>query len=385
MAGRRDIEAGKAYVTLYTRDSALVKGLEKASQQFKKFGGSVRQIGSFLTGIGAGITGPFLAAVAQLDEGKKLIGEIGKDLSEALGRPLLPILQQVRQLVASFRRLAENNPGLIRAIFLIGAGITAAGVAAMFLGGVITSIGSALGIAATLAGFLVTPLGATLAIVTLIVVAVGAAVVAWLRFTDAGRATAAQLMAAFQPFAKLLKDTFGGIGDALAGGDLQLAAKIGATGIKAVFFEAIAAIVRKIADVAKAFLQLFNGLPDPIKQALGKPLAGLNLLIDASAGGLRAEADRLKKELADLRAKAAALPKGGGGTTLDSTRFADVTSKSAFSTGAAVALGFAGNGQSAFSRQQIDLMKLTYSENRSMRKLLETLVNGAKQRLVVGP
>lgn len=384
MAGRRDIEAGKAYVTLYARDSQLVKGLERASQQFKKFGGSVRQIGSFLTGIGAGITGPFLAAVAQLDEGKKLIGEIGKDLSEALGRPLLPILQQVRQLVASFRRLAENNPGLIRAIFLIGAGITAAGVAAVFLGGAITAIGSALGIAATVAGFLVTPIGATLAIVVLLVAAVGAGVVAWLRFTDSGKAAFAALTAAFAPFAKLLRDAIGGIGDALAGGDLQLAAKIGATGIKAVFFEAIAAIVRKIADVAKAFLQLFNGLPEPIKRALGNPVAGLTTLIDANANALKGEADRLKQELADLRAKAAALPKGGRGGAIDST-FSEVASKAAFTTGAAVALGFSGSGQSAFSRQQIDLLKLTYSENRSMRRLLETLVNGAKQRLVFGP
>ena len=63
MAGRSDIEAGKAHIMLYVKNSALVKGLNDVKKRLQGLGTSILKIGGFLSGLGAAIVGPLSAAV----------------------------------------------------------------------------------------------------------------------------------------------------------------------------------------------------------------------------------------------------------------------------------------------------------------------------------
>jgi len=63
MASGRDIEAGKAFVKLYTDNSALVRGLQRAQRRLKAFGAGVAGLGAKVMAAGAMITTPLLASV----------------------------------------------------------------------------------------------------------------------------------------------------------------------------------------------------------------------------------------------------------------------------------------------------------------------------------
>jgi len=67
------IRAGAAFIEIYTKDNALVRGLDRAQKRLKAFGTSVREFGTKLAGIGA-------AAVAPLAASAKLFADTGSDL-----------------------------------------------------------------------------------------------------------------------------------------------------------------------------------------------------------------------------------------------------------------------------------------------------------------
>lgn len=64
MAGRNDIEAGKAHILLYVKNSALTQGLKAAQQSLQGLGTRIAGIGAALTGMGATIVAPIAGAIA---------------------------------------------------------------------------------------------------------------------------------------------------------------------------------------------------------------------------------------------------------------------------------------------------------------------------------
>lgn len=68
MAGKSDIEAGKAYITLLLKDASFSKSLTAAGQKLKSFGHGVSIMGAAIAGAGAAITAPILAAVHGVTE-----------------------------------------------------------------------------------------------------------------------------------------------------------------------------------------------------------------------------------------------------------------------------------------------------------------------------
>ena len=45
MAGRRDIQAGKAYIEMYVRNKRLIRGLRKAQARLRAFGSGMQAVG----------------------------------------------------------------------------------------------------------------------------------------------------------------------------------------------------------------------------------------------------------------------------------------------------------------------------------------------------
>ncbi len=73
MAAGSDVRQGRAYVELYVKNSALVKGLAAAKRQLQTFGAGVQSIGAWMMGVGAAIVSPMILATKHfMDAGSAL-------------------------------------------------------------------------------------------------------------------------------------------------------------------------------------------------------------------------------------------------------------------------------------------------------------------------
>jgi hypothetical protein len=282
-----DIEAGKAHITNYVENSQFFKGLKAAEGAFKNFGSKLASIGSKMTGIGDAIgltmgqefTGKFMRVVAGATLGAAIAAPLGKALGEvfrtdaargliaqlltlrdslakiievmanALVPPLLMATRIVTGTVQGINRWVAGNQKLIILGAKIVTTIGTVGAVLAVVGSTIAFIGSGFGMLATAAaavgGFLATPLG--------LIVAIGAgiaiAAVAWMRFTESGKAAAQFLLDIFTPTLDIIRQTLGGIGDALTAGNLQLAGQIAVTGLQLLFQQGVDSIAELLGGV----------------------------------------------------------------------------------------------------------------------------------------
>jgi hypothetical protein len=155
----------------------------------------------------------------------------------AIGAALVPILSAaagwITEAAASVSRFLRENREMIKVVFLVFSAVTAAGVGLWAFGAVLGLVGSALALigpliaAAKIAivamgsalAFLVSPIGIAIAAL----VAIGTYLV---MTTTNGAAMLDWFGAKFAQLATDCKDAWGGISNALAAGDLGLAARI---------------------------------------------------------------------------------------------------------------------------------------------------------------
>ncbi len=252
------IRAGAAYIELTLRDR-VSKGLHNASLTLKQFGDSVAMQGAKIAALGASITAPLVAmahasveALSEMGPGidpraagiareyVSALSSLTKALAavrNAVATAVLPILTKQAEfyatLIESAAKWARENQELIATIFKFGAALTLAGTAIGFVGLMISKLGSVLGVLATITsafGTLVGWLGAALAALMSPIGLVVAAVVglaAYLLYTSGAGKAALDWLA--EGFASLMDDALAawqGIGDALAAGNIALAAEI---------------------------------------------------------------------------------------------------------------------------------------------------------------
>lgn len=195
-----------------------------------------------------GAAGDALRTAASFTNQTKRFRSQIKDLLQTVGSGLIPmatkaitILNKGLGFVVDF---SKKNKGLITGVLAVGsvvglAGVAliglglSAGVAAFAISGLVTIIG-ALGAAVAIAGAFIAPIVTPLGLVVAGVIAVGVAVGTQ---TSVISDSIRYLRDVFDSVLPVVKKTFGGIKDALQGGDLKLAAEIGSTGIKLVWFE----------------------------------------------------------------------------------------------------------------------------------------------------
>ncbi len=155
----------------------------------------------------------------------------------AIGSALAPLLKDLAERVAraskSVADWVKGNRGFIASALKVAAAVVATGAALVAAGTIISGLGSALGALAGVVSFAMSAfsaLGAAAAFlvspVGLVIAAVAALGATLLHATGAGAQALGWLGGRFQ----ILKDdamaSFGGIADALAAGDISLAAKI---------------------------------------------------------------------------------------------------------------------------------------------------------------
>lgn len=85
MASRGDIEAGKAFITLYIKNSLLMKGLNDIKQRMQGLGSSIMGIGGALVGMGASIAAPLTLAVLQFASMGSELADLSARTGESVG------------------------------------------------------------------------------------------------------------------------------------------------------------------------------------------------------------------------------------------------------------------------------------------------------------
>jgi len=139
-------------------------------------------------------------------------------------------IKRNRQVVVTAAKIALGVVAVGSALVALGLVLALVGAAFGGLATIITGVGAAIGLVTTLIGALLSPIG-------LVAAAVVGAGVAFLRFSGAGSAALAFLRERFALLSGVVGRTIGGIRDALAAGDLALAARVLWAGLKLVFLE----------------------------------------------------------------------------------------------------------------------------------------------------
>jgi len=198
-------------------------------------------------------------------------------VGSALGPVLTEMAEQLATTAAGIARWVRENRGLIVSIAKIGAGILAAGAAVTALGLAIKAAGVAFGGMAAILALVLSPLGAVLAAV--------AALGVWLvTSTSAGGKALAWLGGRFAALAEYAKESLGGIADALAAGDITLAAKILWQSLKVVWLKGIEPLEKRWHEFVFGAKALWTGLKHGLLDVWYGLVAGLK---NAWAGFVR--------------------------------------------------------------------------------------------------
>lgn len=207
---------------------------------------------------------------------------------------VLAAAEAVKNVVVQVQEWVKNNKGLLMTIAGVGAALVIAGGALTAIGGTIIFVGFALTALGTILGALTSPLA-------LIVAAIAGGVTAWAMFTESGQKTMGVLQRVFGDIFKTAKDTFGGIGDALRAGNLELAAEIAFTGLQLAALQALGAIRELFGDtVANVIGQLASG---DLQGAWDTMTAGLAAAWDSLMQGIISAMASAADALIDLWAQ----------------------------------------------------------------------------------
>jgi len=185
--------------------------------------------------------------------------------------PVVDFLNQNRELVATFFKIAVAVAAAGAALIVIGQLIAGVGAALGAVAAIITGIGTAFGMLSSLFAAILTPAGALIAIVAALA---GYAIYV----SGAWKPVLTWLAETFNWVAGIAVQAWQGIADAMAAGDLQLAAEIALEGLKIVWYEALAWIKQKWVDLKTKLINIWYDLIYGLAQMLLTGVAGIQTL-----------------------------------------------------------------------------------------------------------
>lgn len=219
-----------------------------------------------------------------------------RDATIALQTAMMPLLSTVAQVLTRVSAFAKENAGLVRVLGLAAAGVFGLGLAFSAAGTAVSVVLAGVGLLAKAFTLLLSPLG-------LVATAVGGLTALWLTQSETGRRVAGELGEAFRAVGTAFSETWGGIADAVKAGDLEIAFKVLAAGVKTVFFTMLSALSKALSDFLKDAHRKIVALATVAGAlgggALGGRLGPVGLLVGAVGGGAGAgiAADRALEEI----------------------------------------------------------------------------------------
>jgi len=182
----------------------------------------------------------------------KVVKMVVFQVGAALGPALTEIGDRMAAWASSAISWISQNRGLIVSLAQLAAGVVAAGAALVVAGKAVTLFSSLIGVASAVLGALLSPIG-------LVITAVGALGAYLLTATQAGGKALDWLGGKFDTLKKDALAAYQGIGDALAAGDLALAAKILWLTLKVQWKRGVHALLDVWLTFKHAFLKLVYG------------------------------------------------------------------------------------------------------------------------------
>lgn len=171
-------------------------------------------------------------------------------IGDALTPHLLTALDTFTRVTRGVAKFIEKNRGVAIALAAIVGTVVALGIGLITLGAVVSAVGTVFSATAAIIGttfaiigggisFIMSPLG----ILTAAIVSFG---VRWLAFSDSGIRAVDTLRQAFGNIVQVARDTIGGVFDAIAAGDIELAGRIAFTGFSVVVMESLGALSKLV-------------------------------------------------------------------------------------------------------------------------------------------
>ncbi|MCL2640649.1 MAG: hypothetical protein FWD53_07385, partial [Phycisphaerales bacterium] len=162
-----------------------------------------------------------------------VLKQLGSTLGEAVAPLLTVVANRIIDIVVKAINWVKQNKELIVTILKVAAGVVAAGVALLVLGKAIVLLGGAfaalattVGVVSAVIGVLGGIIGGLLSPIGLVVAAVAALGAYLIYVSGMGGKALSWLGERFAELSSFATEAFGGIADALAAGDIALAAKV---------------------------------------------------------------------------------------------------------------------------------------------------------------
>jgi len=186
-------------------------------------------------------------------------------IGEAIAEPVAEFADSAKRTAQWVGLVIKNNKGLIRTVVGVIAVVAAVGAGLVVLGTIIgaisfafTGLAAAASAAGTAVGILTTIIGALFTPIGLIVVSVVGLIALLLYLTGAAQIAFNYLKEAFGSLKDTAMKAFGGIKDAMAVGDLELAAKILWLGLKLEFQKGVHFLTEIWVGFKEMFISIFN-------------------------------------------------------------------------------------------------------------------------------
>lgn len=252
---------GRAGTQLLPMLSNGAKGIQALQEEARALG---LTISTEAAGDAAELTDTWNRLVRVLKAGAFVIGAALAPTIITMTRAVMRVVIRIADWIKRNRELvvgAAKVLALIGAIgiSLIAVGLISAGLAAGLgaLATIVSTVGGVLGVVVTVLGALLSPIG-------LVIAAVVALGVAIMKYTGAGSAALAWLGEKFGKLRDFVGDVVGGIVDALAAGDIALAAKVLWAGLKVAWERGTDGLHRRWINFSSDFQKLaiiaFSGM-----------------------------------------------------------------------------------------------------------------------------
>ncbi len=182
-------------------------------------------------------------------------------IGSALAPTITELANKVTRAVVAFMNWVKENKALVVTVFQVAAGVAAAGAALITLGVAASALGAALGGLATIVSGVGTALGIIGSAIAALVSPIGLAITAVaglggaiVVYTGAGGEALAWLGEQFRWLRDAIYKVVGGISDALAAGDITLAAQILWLALKLAWQQGVDALNRAWLEAKRFFI-----------------------------------------------------------------------------------------------------------------------------------
>lgn len=232
--------------------TSLLPLISEGSEGIKKLADRARELGLIFSKEDALAATKFGDTVSDLGKQVKItIFHIGAAVANALQ----PFADGAIKCMTTVINWAKENRPLVTSLLIAGAAITAVGAGLITLGVSLKFVAFAM--SGIKAGFslLIGVLNLVTNPIVLIGVALAALVGYFLLATETGGKVVSFLKGKFASLYETCKEVFGGIADALAAGDISLAAKILWVGIKSAFLDGTIELQKAWEDFKSGFVQ----------------------------------------------------------------------------------------------------------------------------------